>query len=61
MATGSPSHISVIIPVLNDAEILDLALGSIQDCAGVERIVVDGGSSDESAEVAQSRGVKTLR
>jgi len=60
VATGSPSHISVIIPVLNDAEALDLALGSIQDCAGVERIVVDGGSSDESVEVAQSRGVKIL-
>ena len=60
MATGSPSHISVIIPVLNDAEVLDLALGSTQDCTGVERIVVDGGSSDESAEVALSRGVKIL-
>ncbi len=60
MATGSPSDISVIIPVLNDAEALDLALSSTQDCAGVERIVVDGGSSDESAEVAQSRGVKVV-
>ncbi len=60
VATGSPSDISVIIPVLNDAEALDLALSSTQDCAGVERIVVDGGSSDESAEVAQSRGAKIL-
>ncbi len=60
MATGSPLDISVIIPVLNDAEALDLALSSTQDCTGVERIVVDGGSSDESAEVAQSRGAKTL-
>ncbi len=60
MATGSPPDISVIIPVLNDAESLDLALGSTQDYTGVECIVVDGGSSDESAEVAQSRGVKVL-
>ena len=60
MATGSPPDISVIIPVLNDAEALDLALGSIQDYTGVECIVVDGGSSDESAKVAQSRGVKVL-
>ena len=60
MATGSPPDISVIIPVLNDAEALDLALGSTQDYTGVECIVVDGGSSDESAEVAQSRGVKVL-
>ncbi len=60
VATGSHSDISVIIPVLNDAEALDLALSSTQDCTGVERIVVDGGSSDESAEVALSRGVKIL-
>ncbi len=60
MADGSPSHISVIIPVLNDAEVLDFALSSTQDYAGVERIVVDGGSSDESAEVARSRGVKII-
>ena len=60
MATGSPPDISVIIPVLNDAESLDLALGSTQDYTGVECIVVDGGSSDESVEVAQSRGVKVL-
>ena len=60
MATALPPDISVIIPVLNDAEVLDCALSSTQDCAGVECIVVDGGSSDESAEVAQSRGVKLL-
>ncbi len=60
VATVSPPDISVIIPVLDDAEALDLALNSTQDCTGVERIVVDGGSSDRSAEVAQSRGVKIL-
>ncbi len=60
MATGSPSDISVIIPVLNDAEALDSALSRTQDCTGVEWIVVDGGSSDESAEVARSRDVQVL-
>ncbi len=60
VATVSPPDISVIIPVLNDAEALDLALSSTQDCTGVEWIVVDGGSSDSSAEVAQSRGVKVV-
>jgi len=60
VVTALPPDISVIIPVLNDANALDLALSSTQDCAGVEGIVVDGGSSDESAEVAQSRGVKVL-
>ena len=60
MSTGSRSDISVIIPVLDDAEVLDLALGSPQDCTGVERIVVDGGSTDGSAELAKSRGVKII-
>jgi len=60
VATGSPTDISVIIPVLNDEEALDLALSSTQDCTGVERIVVDGGSSDGTPSVAQSRGVKIL-
>ncbi len=60
VVTALPPDISVIIPVLNDAEALDCALSSTQDCTGVERIVVDGGSSDELAEVAQSRGVKVL-
>jgi len=60
VAIGSPSDISVIIPVLDDAEVLDLALGSTQDCTGVERIVVDGGSTDGSAELAKSRGAKIL-
>ena len=60
MVTGSPTDISVIIPVLNDADVLDLALRSTQDCTGVEQIVVDGGSSDGTPSVAQSRGVKIL-
>ena len=60
MATVSPPDISIIIPVLNDAKALELALSSTRDCIGVERIVVDGGSSDRSAEVARSQGVKTL-
>ncbi len=60
MVTALPPDISVIIPVLNDAKALDCALSSTQDRTGVECIVVDGGSSDESAEVAQSRSVKLL-
>jgi rSAM/selenodomain-associated transferase 2 len=61
VATVSPPDISVIIPVLNDAKALEFALDSTRDCIGVEQIVVDGGSSDRSADVAQSRGVKVLR
>ena len=61
MATVLPPDISVIISVLDDAEALGLALSSTQDCTAVERIVVDGGSSDESVEVAQSWGVKVLQ
>lgn len=60
VAAGSPPDISVVIPVLNDAEGLDRALATVQDCPGVESIVVDGGSSDESVKVAQTRDARIL-
>lgn len=47
--------VSVVIPVLNERESLARALGSI-DLPGIERIVVDGGSSDGSPELARKLG-----
>ena len=45
--------ISVIIPVLNEAAILEKALQSVTSLDGeYEVIVVDGGSSDDSAAIA---------
>lgn len=49
----SPS-LTIIIPVLNEAEALPSLLASLQPlrAAGVEVIVSDGGSSDESCAIA---------
>ncbi|NJN51461.1 MAG: glycosyltransferase family 2 protein [Gammaproteobacteria bacterium] len=48
---------SIVIPVLNDREALAHLLDSLDAAgAGSERIVVDGGSSDRSGELARTRG-----
>lgn len=54
MNTGT-ELLSVIVPVWNNAETLVASLTSItdQDCASLEIIVVDDGSSDESAVIAR--------
>jgi rSAM/selenodomain-associated transferase 2 len=53
------TRISVIIPALNEAEALPRALHSTHR-PGVERIVVDGGSSDETLRVAQACGAERV-
>ncbi|MBD1821326.1 TIGR04283 family arsenosugar biosynthesis glycosyltransferase [Cyanobacteria bacterium FACHB-DQ100] len=50
--------ISIVIPVLNEANALPKIL-SIQ-ATDLEIIVVDGGSQDETVEIAKSYGVKVL-
>jgi rSAM/selenodomain-associated transferase 2/rSAM/selenodomain-associated transferase 1 len=52
--------ISIIIPTLNEEENISACLASTQNASHVERIVVDGGSSDRTVEVARTRGVKVL-
>ncbi|MDA2937771.1 TIGR04283 family arsenosugar biosynthesis glycosyltransferase [Acidobacteria bacterium AH-259-A15] len=58
--SASSANISVIIPALNEAKAIGLALGSIRNCTGVERIVADGGSVDKTVEVARSFGAKVV-
>lgn len=49
--------ISVIIPVLNEAKILDKTLSQLQsELEGHELIVVDGGSTDNSVSIAEKYG-----
>ena len=50
-------HISIIIPVLNEEKILESSLDSLQILRknNCEIIVVDGGSSDRSSEIALPR------
>jgi rSAM/selenodomain-associated transferase 2/rSAM/selenodomain-associated transferase 1 len=54
-----PPYLSVIIPTLNEAENIEKALHSAQ-AQGVEIIVVDGNSCDETVSLAQKSGAKVL-
>ena len=53
----TPLTISIIIPILNEAKILDKTLSQLQPELGHhELIIVDGGSSDDSTRIAEKYG-----
>lgn len=54
------ARISIIIPVLNEVKNIKQAVASTQPSTNVEVIVVDGGSNDGTAEIAESLGVKLI-
>jgi hypothetical protein len=54
-------RISIIIPTLNEALTIAGTLERLHNVQNVETIVVDGGSSDNTVEVAESFGVKVIR
>ena len=53
--------LSIIIPILNEADTISETLAAIRPSRRTEIIVVDGGSRDGSAEIAESLGAKVLR
>ncbi len=64
MQTDSPD-ISVVIPVLNERENLEFLLPSLRQVIvdldlAAEILVVDGGSSDESQQVAERLGARVI-
>ncbi len=56
----SAVKISIIIPVLNEAENIKAAILTIQLSTNIEVIVVDADSEDSTVEIAQSLGVKVI-
>jgi glycosyltransferase involved in cell wall biosynthesis len=51
--------IEVILPCLNEAAALPWVLDRLP--AGYQALVVDNGSTDDSAEIARARGTRTIR
>ncbi|MEG4285569.1 TIGR04283 family arsenosugar biosynthesis glycosyltransferase [Microcoleus sp. A006_D1] len=52
--------ISIIIPVLNEASTIASVISTAQKAKNIEIIVADGGSSDGTAEIATSLGVRVI-
>ena len=50
----------MVIPALNEADTIGPALASTRPSEEVECIVVDGGSRDDTADVAQAAGARVL-
>jgi rSAM/selenodomain-associated transferase 2 len=53
--------LSIIIPTLNEANTISETIAGIRPSRRTEIIVVDGGSRDGTAEIAESLGAKVLR
>lgn len=49
----TPPQISVVVPVLNEAKIIDKLLYQISNLPGIEVIVCDGGSTDDTVNVCR--------
>lgn len=62
MGVMQGNSISVVIPVRNDAPLLELCLGALdrQTQPAYEVIVVDNGSSDDTAAVAEAYGARVV-
>lgn len=53
-AKAAPLSLGIVVPVLNEAAIIDRALARLKQVAGeFPVVVVDGGSTDGSAEIAR--------
>lgn len=53
--------ISIIIPAFNEVDVIGATLEAVAELRGrVEVTVVDGGSSDETVEIARKRSVKVI-
>ena len=61
MSSSHTPTLSIIIPALNEAHSIGVTLDAVSRLSGrVELIVVDGGSDDETCEIARAYGVKVI-
>lgn len=62
LAAAHRARVSILVPVLNDAAALGRLLGRLRASADarVEILVIDGGSTDASRDVARSAGADDL-
>lgn len=60
LTTQEISHISIIIPTLNEENNLDNLLTSLQAYQSVEIIVADGGSTDRTVNIARNHAVQVV-
>jgi len=56
----SQTNISIIIPALNETNTIANTLSALTNRSEVEVILVDGGSCDDTADIARSSGAKVL-
>lgn len=59
--TPSLSHITIVIPALNEAPNIAAALASAGQGEAVDIVVVDGGSTDGTPEIARSCGARVIQ
>ena len=57
----APARISVIIPVFNEQDAIEKVIGDIPDYLPIEIIVVDNGSTDQTAKLAAAMGARIIR
>jgi hypothetical protein len=60
LEAARPSSVSVVIPALDEAAGIGAAVGSALDGGAAEVIVVDGGSADETREIAAAAGARVV-
>ncbi len=61
MTPGSDPGLSVVIPTLDEAALLPTLLGDLAGLGGVEVVVADGGSTDDTVARARAAGARVVR
>ena len=60
-AAARKPKLSIIIPALNEADTIGHTLSHLRGINNLEVIVVDGGSSDKTADLAKSQGANVIK